>query len=84
MWLIWIGVALLVLHFAGVGPFADLKWYWWTLPFGLAFIWFEFIERTFGLDRKKGFDEMDQAKRRRIAKSLGDRAPSARKGKPRR
>ena len=74
MWLIWIGVALLVLHFAGVPPFADMKWYWLALPFGLAIIWFEVIERTFGLDRKKGFDEMDKAKRKRILQALGNRA----------
>jgi len=74
MWLIWIGVVLLVLHFAGIPPFADMKWYWLALPFGLAIIWFEVIERTFGLDRKKGFDEMDKAKRKRILQALGNRA----------
>ena len=85
MWFIWIGLVLLVLHFAGIGPFADMKWYWWALPFGLAVIWFEVIERTFGLDRKKSFDEMDRAKRKRIQKALGDHAPQARKGRaPRR
>jgi small Trp-rich protein len=73
MWLIWIGVALAVLHFAGVAPFGDMKWYWWGLPFGLALVWFEVIERTFGLDRKKGFDEIDKAKRKRIQQALGDR-----------
>jgi small Trp-rich protein len=81
MWLIWIGVALLLLHLAGVGPFANMKWWWWALPFALAFIWFEVIERTFGLDRKKGFDEIEKAKRKRILKALGDRAPGARKRK---
>jgi small Trp-rich protein len=84
MWLIWIGVAMLGLHLAGIGPFADLKWYWWALPFGLAIVYFELIERPFGLDRKKGFDEMEQAKRRRIQKALGDRGEGARKSKSRR
>jgi small Trp-rich protein len=79
MWLIWTGVALLLLHLAGIGPFAEMKWYWWALPFGLAVIWFEVIERTFGLDRKKGFDEMDAAKRKRIQKALGDHAQQARR-----
>ncbi|HEX4584342.1 MAG TPA: TIGR04438 family Trp-rich protein [Burkholderiaceae bacterium] len=74
MWLIWIGVAVMVLHFLGIGPFADLKWYFWALPFGLAVFWFEVIERTFGLDRKKSFDEIDRAKRKRIQKALGDHA----------
>jgi len=71
MWLIWIGLTLVVLHFGGIGPFADMKWYWWALPFVLAFIWFEVIERTW-LDRKRGFDDIDKAKRKRIQQALGD------------
>ena len=71
MWLIGIGVVLMVLHFLGIGPFADMKWYWWSLPLVLAFIWFEFFERRLGLDRKKAFDEMDASKRRRIEMALG-------------
>jgi small Trp-rich protein len=71
MWLIGMGVVLMVLHFLGIGPFADMKWYWWSLPFVIAFIWFEFFERRLGLDRKKAFDEMDRAKRRRIELALG-------------
>jgi len=79
MWFVWIGVLMLLLHFAGIGPFADMKWYWLALPFGLALIWFEVIERTFGLDRKRGFDEIDRAKRNRIQKALGDRLPRGRR-----
>ena len=80
MWLIWVGVALLVLHLAKIGPFAEMKWYWWALPFVLALIWFELIERTLGLDRKKSFDEVDKAKRKRIEQALG-RRPGKRKGR---
>jgi small Trp-rich protein len=71
MWLIGIGVLFVVLHFAGVAPFADMKWYLWCLPLVVAFIWFEFFERRLGLDRKKAMDEMDDAKRRRILLALG-------------
>jgi len=39
------------------------------------------FERTLGLDRKKGFDEIDRAKRKRILQALGDRVA---KGKSRR
>ena len=78
MWLVWIGVGMLLLHLAGVGAFADLRWYWLALPFGLALFWFEVIERTFGLDRKEGFDEIDRAKRKRIQKALGDHAQARR------
>jgi len=78
MWLIWIGVILMILHFADIGPFGALNW-WWALPFALAVVWFELIERTFGLDRKKGIDEMDRAKRKRIQKALGRDGPAAKK-----
>jgi len=78
MWLIWIGVILMILHFANIWGLGALDW-WWALPFGLAVVWFELIERPFGLDRKKGFDEMDQAKRRRISKALGVRAKAGQK-----
>ena len=81
MWLIWIGVVVAGLHFAGVSPFAELKWYWWSLPFLLALIWFEVIERTFGLDRKKSFDELDEAKRKRVREALGDRTGARRKSR---
>ncbi len=76
MWLIWIGVALMLLHFGGIGPFAALDW-WWALPFALAFVWFEVFERRLGLDKKKGLDEMERTKRKRIQKALGDKSPSA-------
>ncbi len=81
MWLIWIGVTLLLLHLAGLGPFAEMKWYWWALPFALAFIWFEFIERPLGLDRKRGHDELEKSRKSRIKAALGDHAD---KGKSRR
>jgi small Trp-rich protein len=84
MWLVWVGVALMTLHFAGVGPFATMD-YWWMLPFGLAFLWFEFVERPLGLDKKKGHDEVERVRKRRIMSALGDKAPSVeRKAKGRR
>jgi len=83
MWLVWVGVVLMILHFAGIGWFAGLDW-WWILPFALALFWFELVERPFGLDRKKSFDEIDKAKRKRIRLALGDKAPSVQaKNRPR-
>jgi small Trp-rich protein len=84
MWLVWVGVVLMALHFAGIGWFATLD-YWWMLPFGLALVWFELIERPFGLDKKKGHDELERAKRKRIQTALGDKSASAqRKARSRR
>jgi len=61
-----------------------MKWWWWSLPFALALVWFEVIERTFGLDRKKAFDEMDRAKRKRIRKALATTRRRPNKSKSRR
>ena len=36
----------------------------------IAFVWFEFIERHLGLDKKKAFNEYDETKKRRIEQAL--------------
>ena len=71
MWLLWVGVALLVLKVLEVSVFAALSWWWIVLVFALAFVWFEFFERIFGLDKKKAFDEVDNIRKQRIQRALG-------------
>ncbi len=70
MWLIWIGVALIVLKLLEVSVFATLSWWWITVPFVVAFLWFELVERRLGLDKKKAFDEIDKIKKQRIERAL--------------
>ncbi|MCS6945098.1 MAG: TIGR04438 family Trp-rich protein [Sutterellaceae bacterium] len=70
MWLLWIAVALLLLKALGLGPFADLSWWWVAASFGAAFFWFEVVERRLGLDKKKAFDELERAKQERIKRTL--------------
>ena len=70
MWLFYVGLALLVSRLLEFGPFADLSWWWVVLPFVLAWVWWEFIERPLGLDKKKAFDELEKAKQERIARAL--------------
>lgn len=70
MWLLWVGVALLVLKLIGIGPFGDLSWWWVVLPLVAAFIWFEVFERRLGLDKKKAFDELERARQERIKKAM--------------
>jgi len=71
MWLVWVGVALIVLKLLEVHSFfANLSWWWVTVPFVLAMIWFELFERRLGLDKKKVFDEMDAHKKKRIKEAL--------------
>jgi small Trp-rich protein len=70
MWLLLLGLLLLVSKLLDFGPLADLSWWWVLLPFGLALVWWEFFERRLGLDKKKAFDELEKAKKERIARAL--------------
>jgi small Trp-rich protein len=70
MWLIWLGVAMIVLKLLEISVFATLSWWWITVPFLVAFLWFELVERRLGMDKKKAFDEIDSAKKRRIQRAL--------------
>jgi small Trp-rich protein len=70
MWLLWVGVALIILKVLEISVFATLSWWWVTLPFVLALIWFEVFERRLGLDKKKAFDEMEAHKKKRIKDAL--------------
>ena len=46
-------VALVALRGFEVWRFADLSWWYIVGLMVLAFIWFEFIEKMLGLDKKK-------------------------------
>ena len=70
MWLVYVGIALLLSKLLDFGPLAGLSWWWVLLPFLLAWIWWEVFERNLGLDKKKAFDELEQAKKARIARAL--------------
>ncbi len=80
MWLILVGLVLLVSKLTDFGPLAGLSWWWVLLPFIVALIWFEIFERRLGLDKKKAFDELEQAKKERIARAL-DRDQAHRPGR---
>lgn len=80
MWLLYVGLVLLLSKLLDFGPLADLSWWWVILPFVLALIWWEVFERRLGLDKKKAFDEMEKAKKARIARAL-ERDKVARPGR---
>jgi len=77
MWLLLVGLVLLVSKLLDFGPLAELSWWWVLLPFLAALIWWEVFERRLGLDKKKAFDELERAKKERIARAL-DRDKAAR------
>ena len=70
MWLIWLGVALIVLKALEISVFATWSWWWITVPFVVAFLWFELVERRLGMDKKKAFNEVDKIKKQRIERAL--------------
>lgn len=63
-------VALSVLRYFEVGPFAELSWWWIGGLFLIAFIWFEFIERMLGLDKRKAHEQLEKARQERVQKAF--------------
>ena len=63
-------VGLSILRYFEVGPFADLSWWWIAGLLLVAFIWFEFIERMLGLDKRKAHEQLEKARKERVAKAF--------------
>ena len=63
-------VALSILRYFEIGPFAIMSWWWIIGLFGVAYIWFEFIERILGLDKKKAHDEANRTREARVKKTF--------------
>lgn len=68
--LILIIVALIALKYFEVRFVDNLSW-WWIVGLGaVAFIWFEFLERMFGFDKRKAFEQLDKAREDRVKNSF--------------
>lgn len=63
-------VLLTVLKYFEVGPLASLSWWWIAGLFVVAFIWFEFAERMFGLDKRKAHEQLEKARQERVKKTF--------------
>jgi small Trp-rich protein len=61
---------LVVLRVLEVGPTGDISWWWIVGLGGIAFFWFEFGEKMFGLDKRKAHDEMEKARQDRVKKNF--------------
>jgi small Trp-rich protein len=68
--LIIIILLLVVLRYLEIGPFASLSWWWIVGLMAAAFVWFEFIEKALGLDKRKAHDESEKARRDRVNKNF--------------
>lgn len=63
-------IALSLLRYLEVGPFAELSWWWIAGLFLIAFIWFEFVERMLGLDKRKSHEQLEKARQERVKKAF--------------
>jgi small Trp-rich protein len=68
--LIIIIVLLSLLRYFEIGPFANLSWWWIVGLMVAAFVWFEFIEKMLGLDKRKAHDESEKARKERVSKNF--------------
>jgi small Trp-rich protein len=66
-------VALVALRFFGVWRFADLSWWYIVGLMVFAFIWFEFIEKMLGLDKKKEHKVDEQRRKARVKQAFDKR-----------
>lgn len=58
-------VVLGVLKYFEVWKFADMSWWWVIGLMVFAFIWFEYVEKIFGLDKKKAHNEDEKRREAR-------------------
>jgi small Trp-rich protein len=70
MLLIVLIVGLSALRFFEIGVFADISWWWIGALFAAAFIWFEYIEKMLGRDKRRAHDESEAARQKRVASAF--------------
>jgi small Trp-rich protein len=73
MLLLLLGVVFVLLHWAGIGPSANWPWWALLLPFGLAVLWWTWLDtsgRTRAQQDQK-FQKRIEARRARAIESLG-------------
>ena len=64
--------ALGLLKYFEIWKFAAMSWWWVIGVMVVAFIWFEYIEKIFGLDKKKEHD-LDAKRRAERLKNTFDK-----------
>ncbi|WP_211455328.1 TIGR04438 family Trp-rich protein [Collimonas antrihumi] len=63
-------VSLIALKYFEIGPFAGMSWWWIAALMAIAFIWFEFIERMLGLDKRKAHEAIEKTRQERVKKTF--------------
>ncbi len=73
MWFVAIGVLMLIMNFAGIGPVGQWTWgeHWWAFiaPFVAAIIWWSFVDST-GWTQRKAMEKVDQKRESRRQQHL--------------
>ncbi len=91
MWFVIIGLAIIGMNLASIGPFANWNWeftgdLWkFCVPFGFAMLWWIWSDKS-GLNKRREMDKMDarkQARREDNLTALGLDTRARRKGKKR-
>ncbi len=62
--------ALVTLRGLEVWRFAELSWWYIVGLMVFAFVWFEFIEKMLGLDKKKAHDVQDKNRQARVKQAF--------------
>jgi small Trp-rich protein len=63
-------VLLVTLRYFEVWRFAALSWWYIVGLMAFAFVWFEFIEKMLGLDKKKEHNVDEQRRKERIKQAF--------------
>ena len=63
-------VALSALRYFEVWKFAQLSWWWIVALSAFAFVWFEFLEPLFGLDKRKAHNEDERRRKARVKQNF--------------
>lgn len=80
--LVLIGLLLVALRAADIGPFAAFPWWLATTPLVLAILWWKYSDAS-GLDKRREMGRMEErkAQRRRSALTATGQGPEAEKEK---
>lgn len=71
MYLLGLGLVLLLMKYAAMGPVADWSWWWVLSPFALAVVWWAWADNS-GYTKRKAMERED-----RRLKDRRDRTKSA-------
>ena len=73
MWFVGLGVLMLVMNLANIGPVGAWTWEddWWLMlaPFGLAMVWWAWADAT-GWNKRRAMEKIDARREERRRKNL--------------